>query len=115
MVPLLFIVVVKRVLEYYFLFLDISYKIKYYKLEHENIINLVRKAGHNGYDWFNYIGNVKKRIYECLWYSKTSWIPQYIQMGKNKHPSIYKKALQLEEKGFIKGDIVKEASCIIQI
>ena len=26
-------------------------------------------------------------------------------------PSIYKKAIQLEEKGFIKGEIVKEDSC----
>lgn len=33
---------------------------------------------------------------------------KYIKMVKISTPSIYKKAIQLEEKGFIKGEIVKE-------
>lgn len=37
-------------------------------------------------------------------------VPQYIQMGKISTPSIYKKVIQLEKKGYMKGDVVKEGN-----
>ena len=70
--------------------------------------NIAKGRDPHGYHRFNRVGNFEKDpmsaydIQKLVEYRKISkWV-------KISTPSIYKKAIQLEEKGLIRGEIVKE-------